>query len=239
MREWRDRLPYLVLVVSLSPLPSFNRQSTPCHPLFRGRGAVGLIGVLCLLSGGVMTPVSAASSRLPSVQSRETRIALLSIFDQLGMGVDLGNDSTRSRANRRHPDVGFISSDPICLSCVMTAIAPPVFPPTAPRQEPPPPFPQPTIFSPLTILESRVTALVPVDPEIGNPLVPQPTPVLIELSSIAITPESLYSESASEISSAQAPIQTPGPLPILGLGAFGVSRRLRGRIKAANRQRVR
>ena len=247
---------YLILVVPSYPPASFNRPSTPCHPLFCGRGAAGLIGVVGLLTGGVMAPVSAASPRPPSVQSRETRVALLSIFDQLGVGVDQGNDSTRSRANRRHPDVGFISSDPICLSCVMTVLAPPVLPP---RQSPPPPVPQPKISSPLlpsaapkpvppkpaaskpvTILESRLPAvLTPGQTKIGNPLPPQRTPLLVELSPITIAPQSAPSGSVSEILPAQAPIQTPGPLPILGLGAaFGVSRRLRGRLKAAQRQRV-
>jgi hypothetical protein len=209
-----------------------------------------------LFSGAVITPVSAASPELPSVQSRDTRVALLSIFDQLGMGVDHGNDSTRSRANRRHPDVGFISSDPICLSCVMTVLAPPVLPP---RQTPPPPAPQPKISSPLlpsaapkpvppkpaaskpvTILESRLPAvLTPAQTKIGNPVPPQRTPLLVELSPLTIAPQSVPSVSVAEILPAQAPIQTPGPLPILGLGAaFGFSRHLRGRLKAAQRQRI-
>jgi hypothetical protein len=242
---------YLILVVPFYLPASCNRQSPPCHPLFWWRGAAGLIGVVGLLAGGVMTPVSAAS---PSVQSRETRIALLSIFDQLGVGVDHGNDSTRSRANRRHPDVGFISSDPICLSCVMTVLAPPVLPPPPPRQAPPPPVPEPTISSPplfpspapepqpvaepLTVLESQLPAVLPPGQDnIVNPLSPQQFPAVLELSPVTIAPMDLPSD--SEILLAQAPVQTPGPLPILGLGAaFGVSRRLRGRLKAAQRQRV-
>ena len=245
---------------------SFISLPPPCHPPCDGRGVVGLYGLLGLLAVGVMTPVSAASPRVPSVQSRETRVALLSIFDQLGAGGAIGNDASRSRANRRHPDVGFTSTDSICLSCVMTVLAPPVLPPPAPRQAPPPPAPQPKISSlpilpppapkpilpqpvaskpaapkPPTILQSRLPAvLTPAKATIRNPLAAPPAPALIELRPLAFAMEAVPNTFAPVIPNAQVPVQTPGPLPILGAGmAFAASRRLRGRIKAARSRRMR
>ena len=256
---------------------SFTSQAPPCHPHGHGRGAVGLSGVLGLLIVGVMTPASAATPELPSVQSRETRIALLSIFDQLGVGVNPADGATRSRANRRHPDVGFISSDPICLSCVMTVLAPPAVSPPAPRPSVPSPTvssrpilpspapkpvlplpvapkpslskpvgskpaaPKPPAPKPVTILQSRLPAVLSPPPvTITNPLEPPQAVVLITIPPLTIPTEILPDPSASVVPSAQILKQTPGPLPILGAGmALAASRRLRGRIKAARCREMR
>jgi hypothetical protein len=215
--------------VSPTPRASFNRQTSPCHPLLSGWRVAGVLGMVTLLNaGGGMAPVSAASQK-PSVQSRETREALLSLFDQLGMGIDPADD-TRSRANRRHPDVGFLSSDPICLSCVMTVLDPPALSPTAPRQPLSPPVAKPTSSPPLKpALQPATQALLPKPPTILQSR--------IELPPIPFEPESLPGD---PVIAPQAPIQTPGPLSILGFGtAFGFSRRLRRRLKPARRQQPR
>lgn len=215
--------------MSPTPRASFNRQTSPCHPLLSGWRVAGVLGMVTLLNaGGGMAPVSAASQK-PSVQSRETREALLSLFDQLGMGIDPADD-TRSRANRRHPDVGFLSSDPICLSCVMTVLDPPALSPTAPRQPLSPPVAKPTSSPPLKpALQPATQALLPKPPTILQSR--------IELPPIPFEPESLPGD---PVIAPQAPIQTPGPLSILGFGtAFGFSRRLRRRLKPARRQQPR
>ena len=215
---------------------------------------VGVCGLLGLWTVGAMSPASAASPKLPSVQSRDTRLALLSLFDQSGASVGFGDDPTRSRANRRHPDVGFTSRDPICLSCVMTVLAPPALSPPAPPQAPPPPPPQPTISSlpllpppaptpvpplpvapnPPAILQSGLPAVHPsAEIPISNPLETPLAPSLIELPPVGFAMEAIPDASVPVISSSQVPLQTPGPLPILGAGmAFALTRRLRGRIKA-------
>ena len=215
----------------------------------------GLFGVLALAVSGVLVPVRGVAQGVPSIQSRETRVALLAMFDQLGTGLASSDESTRSRANRRHPDVGFLSSDPICLSCVMTVLDPPVLPPPQPRQPSPIlqpanssrpllPAPKPAAAKPAapkpTITTSRLPGvLTPAQVKIRNPLEPQPTPDLIELTPQSIPLEPVPLQEVPDILTAEAPIQTPGPMPILGLGAaIGVSRRLRKRIKAARRQHV-
>ena len=225
----------------------------------------GLFGVLALAASGVLVPVRGVAQGVPSIQSRETRVALLAMFDQLGTGLASSDESTRSRANRRHPDVGFLSSDPICLSCVMTVLDPPVLPPPQPRQPSPilqpanssrpllpapkpaaakPAAPKPAVAKPAapkpTIKTSPLPGvLTPAQVKIRIPLEPQPTPDLIELTPQSIPLEPVPLQEVPDILTAEAPIQTPGPMPILGLGAaIGVSRRLRKRIKAARRQHV-
>lgn len=204
---------------------------------------VGVCGLLGLWTVGAMSSASAASPKLPSVQSRDTRLALLSLFDQSGASVDFGDDPTRSRANRRHPDVGFTSRDPICLSCVMTVLAPPVLPPpqptisSLPLLPPPAPTPVPPLPvapNPPAILQSGLPAVLPsAEIPIWNPLETPTAPSLIELPPIGFAMEAIPDASVPVISSSQVPLQTPGPLPILGPGmAFALTRRLRGRIKA-------
>lgn len=118
--------PNLNLIFTMLPLipTGFNRQVTPCHPLPPHLGACVRLGCMVLLACGLATPARAAS-QAPSLQSIETRVELLSLFDQEGLGYDTGGEPTRSRANRRHPDVGYVSRDPICLTCVSAEIKSP------------------------------------------------------------------------------------------------------------------
>lgn len=248
------------LAVSRLRPKSFNRHAPPCHPLWGASGWIGLFGMLGLGVGVVLEPVRGLAQGAPSVQSRETRVALLAMFDQLGVGLGPGDPSTRSRANRRHPDVGFLSSDPICLSCVMTVLGPPALPPPPPRQPlkvsapllpaPKPVAPKPVASKPAapkpvaprpSIITSRLPdVLMPPQLKFENPLEPRPTPDLVELFPLTMPPELLPPQGGQDLVAAQAPVQTPGPLPVLGLGgAIAISRRLRKRIKNSRPQQFR
>lgn len=233
----------MVLIVSLVFPACFNRQIIPCHPLSLGWRAAGLFGMLGLLSVGVIAPVGAATEKLPSIQSRETRLALLSLFDQIGAGLGPPNDSTRSRPNRRGPDVGYIADDPICISCVMTVLGPPAVSPAEPRRPAVPRLATPSAPlvtpAPKPLPQSTSKPVLPKPPA-RKP--PEPKPLIVpsrsELPQVVLKPEDLPGD--PPLFSGQAPIQTPGPLPILGLGtAFGFSRRLRQRLKCARRQGLR
>jgi len=243
----------------------FNRHVPPCHPLGGASGWIGLLGMLGLGVGVLLEPVRGLAQGVPSIQSRETRVALLAMFDQLGAGLGPGDPSTRSRANRRHPDVGYLSSDPICLSCVMTVLNPPALPPPPPRQPlkvstpllqaQKPIAPKPVASKPvakklvaskpvppkLSIVTSPLPdVLTPPQHKIENPLEPWPTPDLVELFPISMPPEPLPPEGGQDLVASQAPVQTPGPLPVLGLGgAIAISRRLRKRIKNSRPQQLR
>lgn len=239
---------------------SFNRRVPPCHPLGGVGRWIGLFGILGFGVGIVLEPVRGLAQAAPSIQSRETRVALLAMFDQLGAGLGPGDPSTRSRANRRHPDVGFLSSDPICLSCVMTVLDPPALPPPPPRlplkvstpllTAPKPITPKPVPSKPVaskpaapkpSIITSRLPdVLMPPQPKIENPLEPRPTPDLVELFPLSMPPEPLLPQGGQELVASQAPVQTPGPLPVLGLGgAIAMSRRLRKRVKNSRLQQLR
>lgn len=235
---------FSILIVSLVLPACFNRQITPCHPLPFGWRAAGLFGMLGLLSGAVIVPIGAAAERLPSIQSRETRLALLSLFDQVGAGLGPPSDSTRSRPNRRGPDVGYIADDPICISCVMTVLGPPALPPAEPRK---PAVPRLSTLSipPVTPAPKPASKPVKSQPPVSKPPAhkpPERKPSIVasrsEIPPVVPKPEPLPGD--PPLFSGQAPVQTPGPLPLLGLGAaFGFSRRLRRRLKCVRRQGLR
>lgn len=216
---------------------------------------MGLFGVVGLAVGGVMEAGHGFAQGTSSIQSRETRAALLAMFDQLGVGLAPSDEATRSRANRRHPDVGFLSSDPICLSCVMTVLAPPVSPPPSPTKavKPATPLlpapksvapksvaPKPAALKPSIITSRLPDVLMPPQSKIENPLEPQPNPELVALVPLSIPPELIPPQGPQNFVAAQAPVQTPGPLPVLGLaGAIAISRRLRKRIQSSRAQQLR
>lgn len=186
--------------------------------------------MLGLLSGAVIVPIGAAAERLPSIQSRETRLVLLSLFDQVGAGLGPPNDSTRSRPNRRGPDVGYIADDPICISCVMTVLGPPALPPAEPRK---PAVPRLSTLSipPVTPAPKPASKPVKSQPPVAKPPAHKPP---------ERKPSIVASRSEIPPVAGQAPVQTPGPLPLLGLGAaFGFSRRLRRRLKCVRPQGLR
>lgn len=203
------------------PLPaSFTRRLLACHPPLR---PICLSAVTVLVVAGAVPAM--AAGRNVSLRSSGSRAALLSLFQGVGSGVDHGSQPTRSRANRRHPDVGYLSRDSICLSCVGGA-----FQASSSSSG--------SSASSVQTPESVVSFTHQPTPERSAPSPsPSPLPLQEPLAFGVPVEQPLAVVSASEpLSTVVSVRQTPGPLPILGAGAaLGFSRKLRRRIRAARR----
>jgi hypothetical protein len=166
-----------------------------------------------------------AAGRDGSLRSSDSRAALLSLFDDAGSSVDHGSQPTRSRANRRHPDVGYLSRDSICLSCVESAFRTP-----SPSSG--------SSASSVQTSESLVSFTQQPAPERSGPSTStSPLPLQEPIAFGVPMEQPLAALSAPELISTVVSVrQTPGPLSILGAGAaLGISRQLRRRIRAARR----
>jgi hypothetical protein len=197
---------------------SFTRRLLGCHPPLR---PIWLSAVWVLVVAGAVPAM--AAGRNGSLRSSDSRAALLSLFRGAGSSVDHGSQPTRSRANRRHPDVGYLSRDSICLSCVSGAFQTP-----SPSSG--------SSASSVQAPESLVSLTHQPAPERPGPST-SPLPLQEPIAFGLPVEQPLAALSAPEsISTVVSVRQTPGPLPILGAGAaFGISRQLRRRITAARR----
>lgn len=203
---------------------------------------IAMAGLL-LTVAGFGQPATAASLN-DLLTSNTGRSALLERFSGGGGGSLSRQDETRFRANRRHPDVGYIALDSICLSCVIPQIPAPDLPPAP-------------VLVPAPVLSSPPAAPVVVDPSPPPPLAPPPPipeslpePSALESAPIAIVhviplEERQASTPLMTLMQIEAPIptpsqetpppisQAPAPLSILGVTtALGMSRALRNRIRA-------
>lgn len=213
------QITFVIRLTVYFPLPaSFTRRLLACHPPLR---PIWLSAVSVLVVAGAV-PAMAAGSNV-SLRSSDSRAALLSLFQGVGSGVDHGSQPTRSRANRRHPDVGYLSRDPICLSCVGGA-----FQASSSSSG--------SSASSVQTPESVVSFTHQPAPERSAPS-PSPLPLQEPLAFGVPVGQPLAVVSASEpLSKVVSVRQTPGPLPILGAGAaLGFSRKLRRRIRASRR----
>lgn len=207
------------------PVPaSFTRRLLACHPPLR---PIWLSVVWMLVMAGAVPAM--AAGRDGSLRSSDSRAALLSLFDDAGSSVDHGSQPTRSRANRRHPDVGYLSWDSICLSCVDSAFRTP-----SPSSG--------SSASSVQTSESLVSFTQQPAPERPGPSTStststSPLPLQEPIAFGVPMEQPLAALSAPEpISTVVSVRQTPGPLSILGAGAaLGISRQLRRRIRAARR----
>lgn len=197
---------------------SFTRRLLACHPPLR---PIWLSAVWVLVMVGSVPAM--AAGRNGSLRSSDSRAALLSLFRGVGSGVDHGSQPTRSRANRRHPDVGYLSRDPICLSCVGGAFRTPS-------------SSSGSSASSVQTPESVVSFTHQSVPERSGPST-SPLPLQEPIAFGVPVEQPLAALSAPEpLSTVVSVRQTPGPLPILGAGAaWGISRQLRRRIRAARR----
>lgn len=200
------------------------------------------VAAALLLLGCVESTSTASAKSLISTSAG--RALLLRQFSGQGDGGQAKGGDVRFRANRRGPDVGFISLDPICYSCLLPSLPDPSGSPAAPVISSPPPSPEP---SPVVSAPAPAPSPVPT-PEAPAPL-PQPMPtVVVTIPLLNPPPSQAVIKPAPQIQ--QTPIktppstslqpsspivlQTPGPLPILGVAAsFAFSRKLKGRIRAA------
>lgn len=203
--------------------PRCTRRQSSCHPPLMP------IAIAAMVVGmaGFVEPVSALSAS-DLLGSSSGRASLLEHFSGGGSGATAGGEQTRFRPNRRHPDVGFTSLDPICVACVLDQAASsadqvPATPKPSSAQQPsasdawtpPPPAP--------AALPQESTPVPLVTLEVVQPPVPRMTLLAIE------------SPLPFPLDEAPPPIrQAPAALPILGAGGtMALSRKLRNRIRAA------
>lgn len=220
---------------------SFTLRQVPCHPLCRTflGPSTAAVSLLTLLLSGVFPPVQAAP-RSPSLASSATRDSLLALFQGTSDGHVQQGQPTRSRANRRGPDVGYVSRDRICLECLLGTSSPSVPQATSPKSSPKPPVastptPSPPAPSPPPPPEPQVS----VQNESSQPpatvlhaVIDAPQPP--ETAEMGLELQAEPQEATPFRAPMEAASQAPGPLPILGGGvAFGFSRHLRRRIKAS------
>lgn len=197
---------------------------------------IAMAGLL-LTVAGFGQPASAASLNdlLTSIKGRS---ALLQSFSGGGGGSLSHQDDTRFRANRRHPDVGYISLDSICLSCVIAQSSAPVLAPAPVISSPPAPpvvvdpSPPPLLAPPPPIPESLPEPSGLESPPVSIvqviPLEERQAPAsLMTLMQIEVPIPTPSQETPPPIS------QAPAPLSILGVTtALGMSRALRNKIRA-------
>lgn len=197
---------------------SFTRRLPACHPPLR---PIWLSAVCGLVVSGAVPAM--AAGRDGSLRSSDSRAALLSLFDDAGSSVDNGSQPTRSRANRRHPDVGYISRDTICLSCVDSAFR--TLSPSSGSSAL-------SVQTPESLV-SFTNQPAPEPPSPSTSPLPLQGPIAFGVPKEQPQAALSVSEPISKVVSVR---QTPGPLPILGAGAaLGISRQLRRRIRAARR----
>jgi hypothetical protein len=191
------------------------------------------VAAALLLSGFLEATSTAAAKSLVSTSAG--RALLLQQFSGQGNGGQARGGDTRFRANRRGPDVGFISLDPICYSCLLPSLPSPSYTPVPPEisspqpSAPPSPQPSPVVSSPVSapLPEPTMEAPAPLVSSLPLKAVIEPAPQIQEAPMKSLTSASLQPNPSTTS-------QTPGPLPILGVGAtFAFSRKLRGRIRAS------
>ncbi|MEY4352975.1 MAG: hypothetical protein RLZZ609_1216 [Cyanobacteriota bacterium] len=206
-------------------LPSRHILLKACLPHARAYAVVASL----LLLGFVGSTGTAFAKSLISTSAG--RASLLQQFSGQGDGGQARGGDVRFRANRRGPDVGFIYLDPICYSCLLPSLPDPSYSPTAPEISSPPPSsePSPVVSAPAPAPLPEPTMEVPTPLVSSLPLkaVIEPAPQ-IQQTPIKIPTSASLQPKPSIL------LQTPGPLPILGVGAtFAFSRKLRGRIRAS------
>jgi hypothetical protein len=228
-----------------------NRQQRACHP------PVGPFAMaVAIFLAGLMGASGAASAK-SLIKSESGRASLLNMFSGQDGSIPSLEEDVRFRANRRHPDVGYISLDPICLSCLFTPPpAPPqdspapsisLPPPPAPPQDSPAPsisLPPPETFSPSPApapSPSPVVSAPTPSPEVA-PAVAEAVPNVNSVSFERVQdPPSVEALLESEVplsvsmEMVSSPLrQAPAPLSLLGVGsAYGFSRKVRNRIRTA------
>lgn len=220
-----------LLSMKLTSRPTCNRLQRLCHPPYR----VCAIALALFLSD-LMGSASTASAK-SLINTSVGRALLLQQFSGQGDGGQARGGDVRFRANRRGPDVGFISLDPICYSCLLS-------PPPDPSS-PPEPSGSPVaaeVSSPPSAPEPSPVVSSPAPPSLPEPTMVVPSPsenvllleTVIEAASQVRQAPIVTPPSASIQTKSPSLRQTPAPLSLLGVGAtLAFSRKLRGRIRGA------
>lgn len=198
--------------------------------------SVFFISALPLAAGS--SEAAGAASAVALINSSAGRQALLQQFSGEQANGLAGGGDVLLRANRRHPDVGYISQDPICWACVLAPVLPPPQPSAAPAR-PMPAKPKPLASSAkkaffLQVLAASKPVLAPPPPGQASPLVSLATLEMVQAPAPVMTLMVIEAPFLESITMESPPVQqAPAPFPILG-GAmvFTVQRRLRQRIRA-------
>jgi hypothetical protein len=170
--------------MKLTSQPSCHRLQRLCHPPCR----VCAIALGLFLSGLMGSASTAPAMSL--INTSAGRALLLQQFSGQGDGGQARGGDVRFRPNRRGPDVGFISLDPICYSCLLSSPPDPSGSPAAAEISSSPPAPEPS-----PVRSSPAPASLP-EPTMQ---VPSPSESLLLLETVV--------EPAPQIK--QAPIETP------------------------------